>query len=301
MPYRKISRDLKLAAMRMHELGILSVAQIIDCLQISRRTFYRVLELWNTTGDVIQHTNGVRGRPRLLHFDDIDYLNRIIKHRPDWFLDELLSLLETNRFISAHFTTIHRELVRAGVSTKKLKKIAAERNENLRADYLRHIAQYSAEQLGFIDEVSKDERTSARSRGRSRKGTRAVRKGVFVRGRRFSATGLLTIDGMVSNTVVEGSMTRDFFLEYLESKVVCYCLVFWVCIYLCNCDQMPLCAPFPGYLSVLVMDNARIHHGEGILELAEHFREQSSVYFKYLHFTHYPDRDSRRISATLLT
>jgi transposase len=35
---------------------------------------------------------------------------------------------------------------------------------------------------------------------------------------------------------------------------------------------MPLSSPFPGYLSMLVMDNARIHHGEGILELAERFR-----------------------------
>ena len=157
MPFRKVSRDLKLAAIRMHELGILTVAQIIDCLQISRRTFYWVLQLWNSTGDVVQHTNSVRGHPRLLHFDDIDYLKCIIKHRPDWFLDELLSLLETSRFISAHFKTIHLELVRAGISTKKLKKIAAERNEDLRADYIRHIAQYSAEQLGFIDEVSKDE------------------------------------------------------------------------------------------------------------------------------------------------
>ena len=34
---------------------------------------------------------------------------------------------------------------------------------------------------------------------------------------------------------------------------------------------MPLCAPFPGILSVLVMDNARIHHGAEILELAECF------------------------------
>ena len=34
---------------------------------------------------------------------------------------------------------------------------------------------------------------------------------------------------------------------------------------------MPLCAPFPGNLSVLVMDNARIHHGAEILELAERF------------------------------
>jgi transposase len=122
MPFRKISRDLKLAAMRMHEHGILSVAQITDCLQISRRTFYRVLELWHTTGDVVWHTNGVRGRPRILHCDDINYLNCIINHRPDWFLDELLSLLETNHFISAHFSTIHRELVCAGVSTKNSRR-----------------------------------------------------------------------------------------------------------------------------------------------------------------------------------
>jgi hypothetical protein len=63
MPFRKLSRDLKLAAIYMHELGILTVAQIIDCLQISHRMFYRVQEFWNTTGDVIQHTNGVCGRP----------------------------------------------------------------------------------------------------------------------------------------------------------------------------------------------------------------------------------------------
>ena len=82
------------------------------------------------------------------------------------------------------------------------------------------MGQYLPEQLGFLDEVSKDERTSFRTRGRSRKGTRAVMKGVFVRGRRFSAEGLLSIDGMVDNTVVEGSMTRALFVEYLEFTVV---------------------------------------------------------------------------------
>lgn len=35
---------------------------------------------------------------------------------------------------------------------------------------------------------------------------------------------------------------------------------------------MPLCSAFPGPLSVLVMDNARIHHGEGILDLVDRFR-----------------------------
>ncbi|KAF8955220.1 hypothetical protein BDZ97DRAFT_1907773 [Flammula alnicola] len=203
MPFRKISRDLKLAAIRMYESEILVLPDILDCLQISKSTFYRILDLWNTTGDVVRHTTGVRGRPRLLHFDDIDYLKRLINARPDWFLDELLFLLATNRFVSMHYTTIHRELARARVSSKKLKKIALERNENLRADFIRHISRYSAEQLGFLDELSKDERSSFRPCGR-----------------RFSAEGLLTIDGMISNTVVEGSMTRDMFLHYLEFTVV---------------------------------------------------------------------------------
>ena len=180
-----------------------------------------MLELWHSTGDVVRHMSGVCGRPRLLHFDDIDYLKRIINACPDWFLDELLFLLKTNRFISVNYITVHRELIRAGVSTKKLKKIALERNENLWADYIRHISQYLPEQLGFLDEVSKDERTSGRSHGRSRKGTRAVKKGVFVHGRCFSAEGLLTIDGMISNMVVKGSMAQVQFLEYLEFQVVC--------------------------------------------------------------------------------
>ena len=78
MGFRKISRDLKVAAMRMHDQGILPVAAIIDCLQISERTFYRVRELWVTTGDVVCRTHGIHGRPRTLHFDNIDYLRRII-------------------------------------------------------------------------------------------------------------------------------------------------------------------------------------------------------------------------------
>ncbi|KAF6749087.1 hypothetical protein DFP72DRAFT_755683, partial [Ephemerocybe angulata] len=71
-----------------------------------------------------------------------------------------------------------------------------------------------------LDEVSKDERSSFRRYGRSLKNTRAVQKGVFIRGRRFSAEGLLTLDGMISNTVVEGSMTRERYLDYLEHYVM---------------------------------------------------------------------------------
>ena len=69
------------------------------------------------TGDVEQPKSTTCGRPRKLHFDNITYMTALINH-PDWFLDELLGLLNTNWFISIHFTTIYRELEHAGVLSK---------------------------------------------------------------------------------------------------------------------------------------------------------------------------------------
>ena len=207
MPYRKTPKAIKVSAMRLYEDNILPKPTILAYLGLSSRTFDRVLAIWNSTGDVVKQTNGICGRPRLLHHSDVDYLKRLIQHRPDWFLDELQYLLQTNWFIAAHFTTVHRELVRAGISPKKIQKIASERNEDLRADFIARMAQYTPEQLGFLDKVSKDERTAFRNRSRARKGKQAVMKGVFVRGRCFSAEGLLTLDGMISSTVVEGSIS----------------------------------------------------------------------------------------------
>ncbi|KAJ6525183.1 hypothetical protein B0H19DRAFT_1339972, partial [Mycena capillaripes] len=94
---------------------------ILACVGFSRSTCFRVPRLWRTTGDVVRPQNRT-GRPRLLHHDDIGHLISLIHHRPDWLLDELLHLLKDNRFISVHYTTIHRELQHAGMSTKKVLK-----------------------------------------------------------------------------------------------------------------------------------------------------------------------------------
>ena len=45
-------------------------------------------------------------------------------------------------------------------------------------------------------------------------------RGVFVRGQRVSGKGLLRLDGIVASTVVEGSMTQEKHLYFLEHSVV---------------------------------------------------------------------------------
>ena len=102
MPFRKISKDIKIAAMHLYDDNVLSKAAILDYLSFSSRTFDRVHALWVAAGEVVRQTNGVQGQPHRLHFSDIDYLKRLIQHWPDWFLDELQYMLQTNRFIAAH-------------------------------------------------------------------------------------------------------------------------------------------------------------------------------------------------------
>jgi hypothetical protein len=82
------------------------------------------------------------------------------------------------------------------------------------------MAQYSPEEISFLDEMSKDERTPGRCYGRSKKGTRAEKKQVFVRGRHTSTEALLTLDGIAVGMVAKGSMNKVLFLEYLEFTVV---------------------------------------------------------------------------------
>lgn len=220
MGYRFIHRQAKIAAIRLYERDLLEVEDILDICGFSRRTWFRILKLWNKSGDIVHKPTQRTGRARLLDKEDLDYLLELIRINPDYFLDEFLALLRTNRFISIHYTTIHRELERLRVSRKKLKKIAIERNELRRADFVARMGMYSPEEIGFIDETSKDCQSVGRRYGRSVKNQRARKKQPFVRGRRVSATGLLTLDGIAARTTIEGSMTKELFLEFLEHIVV---------------------------------------------------------------------------------
>lgn len=220
MVNRRISKDLKEAAIKLYLRGYLELPVILECCGLSRATFFRALKLYRETGEVARPRAGLDGRPRKLHQEDLQYILSLVRARPDFFLDEILKLLTTNRFISVHFTTIFDELERAGMSRKKLQIIAQERNKAVRNDFIRHMAQYTQDQIAFIDETSKDERTFTRRWGRAKKGRRGRIQGKFVRGRRVSATGCMSIHGMVSVKVVEGSMKRDMFLRFLEEHVV---------------------------------------------------------------------------------
>ena len=227
MPYHFIPRAIKISAIKLHEHELLPLDTILVIMEMSRSTFFRIWKLLHETGDMISHKTSLRGRLWALNYDDIQYLLLLVEQNPDYFLDEMLYLLKTNQFISVHYSTVHCTLKQAGVSCKKLMKIAYEWSEPLCADFIGCMAKYDPEELGFLDEVHKDKRILARGYGRSKMGHRAAKKAKFVRGRCTSTEALMSLDGIVACKCVEGLMMKELFLEWLEFNVVSIYCISW--------------------------------------------------------------------------
>ncbi|KAI9060884.1 hypothetical protein FKP32DRAFT_1577086 [Trametes sanguinea] len=67
---------------------------------------------------------------------------------------------------------------------------------------------------------------------------------------RYSILPAMSLDGIIALDVFEGSLTAEKFVLFIEMTLDCM-------------------NPFPQPNSVLVMDNASIHHAEGLRELVE--------------------------------
>ena len=72
-----------------------------------------------------------------------------------------------------------------------------------------------------MDESAKDERTLTRRYGYSLMNTRAVKKNVFVRGKRYAILPAMSLDGIIALDVMEGSCDKKKFEKFIISQVVC--------------------------------------------------------------------------------
>ena len=108
----------------------------------------------------------------------------------------------------------------ASDATIQLMKSAQERNDLLRAAFINKIAEFEPEQLIFIDEAAKDERSLSRGFGYAFTNARACKKTVFVRGQRYTILPALSLEGIIALDVMEGSCTKMRFRNFILSRVV---------------------------------------------------------------------------------
>ena len=105
--------------------------------------------------------------------------------------------------------------------------------------------------LIWIDETGSTRRNSIRSYGYSLRGTRPCTHVLRVSGERLSAIPVMTTRGIEDVFVCKGSVDGEVFQQFL-----CQCV-------------LPIILPFDGNnpQSVVVMDNASIHHLERVYDI----------------------------------
>jgi hypothetical protein len=130
--------------------------------------------------------------------------------------------VEHNIIVSS--STLSRNLIEAGLTHKKLHKLALKRDEILRDEWKESLRNnYTSEgiELMCLDETSKNDHTYARKFRRAMSGEQAELKDVFVRGDRYSLLPAITTEGYIAMHVVPSSFDSFKFYNFVAEEVVC--------------------------------------------------------------------------------
>jgi transposase len=220
MVYRTISPDLKQRALYLLLEEGWEMDQITTALGVHSTSIERWEHNYESHGRVDPPTP-LRGRRRLLSSAITEELQELLVENPSLLLDEIGEWLAIYHDQPISTTALHDNLKDLGLTYKRLKRIAAERDNAYRADWLHNItSNYTANQLVFLDESSKDDRVILRRYGRAIKGQRAVESVSLNRGVRYSILPALTVNGYMAVRAVEGSIDGAEFFDFVLNDVV---------------------------------------------------------------------------------
>ena len=242
----------------VHNMSAVSISSLMN---LSERTVRRYETQFYQTGDILpkEHRNGPE---RLLDDFGQIILVRILAENPTIYLYEIQEELESVFGVSVSVSTICKTLKWIGFTRKKIHHIAIQQSELLRAEFMAMISVYNPEMIVWVDESGCDRRNSARKYGYSLRGLPASDHGIVCRGKRYSAIPVLSLEGIHDVYLAEGSVNGEEFEHFVKE-----CL-------------LPVLMPFNGInsCSVVVMDNASIHHVHQVTDLIENQAQAKLIF-----------------------
>ena len=213
---------MKDCALRLWELGW-SREDICSTLCVSQASLYRWAALFEEFGSATAPPPLIRGRPRIIGMVAMNTIREIYARNSTVYLDELQWHLAIFHDIAISTSALQETLERAGLTRKVLRKIATERDEVRRAEFLHNIQHGfsgTGDEFVVVDESSKNEHTLTRRYGRAPIGQDAILTAPFVRGDRYSLVAAMSKTGYLASRVVPGSLDSYEFFDFIVEEVV---------------------------------------------------------------------------------
>ncbi|KAI7944986.1 hypothetical protein MJO28_000038 [Puccinia striiformis f. sp. tritici] len=255
MVFVKYHREVKVIAVKLSQEGV-PLAEINATIgkSISPDSMARWNELYIRTRDVVRDPElyANRGRPLAFTQEEAEFVLIALDAEPTLYLDEIQAHIVAMTGTSHPLATIADELrVRLHLTKKTARTVHPAQSDWQRAEFRARTGPIPSSHLVFLDECGVSLGTHSRDKAWARKGRRTDRIPRALGAPRISVLPAVCLDGMLAVMAQEGIMVR-LDIEYFLEEVL-----------------MPQMNPFPGRNSVLVLDNAPIHHGGRIAEICE--------------------------------
>lgn len=206
------------------------------------------------TGDVRprQRKNGPRRLFGEFEFEQLTLL-RLILTNPGIYLHELKGELVNRYGFAVSEATICRTLRYMGCTRQSMHHVAIQQSEVCRARFMAEISMYDPSMLIWLDETGCDRRSTIRKNGYSPRCMPLSDRRFLVRGVRYSAIPIVSMEGIHDVFITEGAVDGTKFSEFIRSSL------------------LPVLTPFNNVnpRSVVIMDNASIHHVQEVSHLIE--------------------------------
>ena len=169
--------------------------------------------------------------------------------RPGIYLRELQQELlhHTGQLIDT--STICRVMKRLGMTRQRICHIALQRSEAKCAEFSAEMTMLDPSMLVWIDEMGSDRRNALRKYGYGIRGLPPQDYSLKLRGKCYSSIGIMSTESIEDVFITDGSVDGEVFLYFVRRQL------------------LPIIQPFDGYnaKSVVVMDNAAIHHVDSVV------------------------------------
>ena len=148
--------DLRWRIVWLKKVRELSNRTVSRLLSVSPSTVSRIVERFNRIGEVAVSIRTHAGRA-LDSYSEYRLL-QLVCEKPTIYLREILSVLREETGMELSEATICRALKRFGYTHKKVRFVARQRSDLLRAEYKADISAFHPSMLVFVDETGCDKR-----------------------------------------------------------------------------------------------------------------------------------------------
>jgi transposase len=181
-------------------------------------------------------------------------LDELLLNKPSHYVDEMMFFIWDEFEVWVTESTVRRWLRKKKYTKKIIARRALERSRELRDHWRVRTSRWNPDQIVCVDESAANERTCDRKYGWAPIGIAPVEYIPVKRSKRWSILPAYTMDGFIAHEIFQGSYTAVRFNNFVREQL------------------LPRMSPFvPGghELSVIVLDNARIHRNQELREMCE--------------------------------